>query len=106
MGKRLVIALVLVNFASSLASVSYRFTFTSLAGAKRDAHVAKTKEKAAQINAYALEVANAASKSESELQAALRRSIFERANSADFRRKVSSTGSDLSARVFARIFGA
>ena len=36
MGKRLVIAVVLVKFASSLASVSYRFTFTSLAGAKRE----------------------------------------------------------------------
>ena len=36
MVKRALTALVLANFASSLASVSYRFTFTSLAGAKRE----------------------------------------------------------------------
>ena len=36
MVKRALTALVLVNFASSLASVSYRFSFTSLAGAKRE----------------------------------------------------------------------
>jgi len=59
-----------------------------LAGAKREAHITRTREKAAHEVAHAFEVARTAAADGSQVQAALRRSIFERANSADFRRQM------------------